>query len=279
MELRLTPPDDDLSGSRVRTSSIPDLVMALAALGVLGAAGYLARSAFLDPSLLEAIIKLPFALLFGLIFFAIAVSAFGSFRNSLKPTNWRAHVARDAVFLNLRSYRNAHFGGEDPTVVRVELKEVAFVRKVTEQWIDPCSTKRRLRRQSFVEIHLVHTDTAALADAVHRERTREAPTIKRFGIESSTKHHDTPVFVHAPDIVRATWHRGLFRELGKRVKTEESHFVDLNKEIDESSPEERAFALALRGQRMAALRIGEKELGFSGEEARAWLEELRRDAA
>ena len=268
--------DPDPSALTFRYSPVADLVMALLMSVLFVAGGYgIVRLAGELSIPFRVVLALPF-LLTMVILFVVAATMFGSFRSSLKPTNWFARVTPERLLLNLRSYRNAHFGGDDETVVSLGLDEVRAMRKVTETRSERRQKSTVIRNLATIELQLKNAETEALGAALQRERQREVPATKALGGTSRTKHHHSPVTVTEPGIVRIEWNAGLFAALSKYVSVDSEVRIDFDEAFPE--PESRARALELRGERLSALRLA-RELGMKKDEALRWLAgEERRSA-
>lgn len=65
------------------------------------------------------------------------------------------------------------------------------------------------------------------------------------------------------------WHRGLFRALSGRVAVAAPREIDLDTEFARLTLDEHAVALAMRGQRVSAIRLLCAEGDFDRD--RAWL--------
>jgi hypothetical protein len=223
------------------------------------------------------IVVLPIALVGGLLLGIVAASMGGAFRASLRPTNWFARLGREAVQLHLRSYRNAHFDGDAPTILELPYAEVGSVAKVVETRTERREDGDVTRRVAYVELRLRHDDTAALESALRAERHRVAPLERGLVGSSRTKHHHYPVTVEAPGRVRVEWSRALLEALAQRLPLDPEERVDLDERYPVDDPESRALAFARRGERVAAVRVLTAHLQMDPAEARVWLAE--RDAA
>ena len=279
MHLSQEPPDLRPGAGQVfRSSGVPELVAALVTLGLLAAGAWgVTRSGGLP---WVAWIGLGPMILLGVpLLLTLAVTFFESFAASRRPTNWLACLRRDGLFLNLRSFRNGHFTGSDPTVVFLPLREIAGRRSVVETHTEQ-GTRREVRgRQRWLELELhAGIDTDELEIACYLERTREAPETVRLGLRSRTKHHDVPVYVPESGRVRVRWHRGLVQALAGRVEERPALEVDLDRSLEDLPVEERAREFLRRGQRMAAVRVLRAD-GRPLSEASDWVDAEQRRAA
>ena len=219
----------------------------------------------------------PFLLVSGLIVPLILGALARAFSASLRTSNWILRVARDGVFLNLRSYLNHHFGGDDPTVAFLAWSEIGGMRKVIERHTSKEGRKRRVTVMRWLEFEVTGIDLGQLAAAIDHERRREAPQTSFLGIRLRTKHHHVPVLVVGPDRVRVEWMGGMLSALEMDVKTLPAEKLDLD--LQAGSAEDLVRALALRGQRLDAVRAARTELGLDSRTAKDFVDELRNDAA
>jgi len=198
---------------------------------------------------------------------------------AMLPSNWLMRVSRSWLLLNLRSYQNAHFPGDGPTVVRLAWSEVARARKVVER-----STRRgqrgqeTLERKSWLELELAGGDTRELERLVASERERPGPERSFLGIRGRARSNHVPVFVERPGVLRIDWVGGdPLRVLGQHVEVGPRLTLDLDRQPGDLDA--RLRALLARGNRVAALELVRNELGLSLTEARQRVEELEHRAA
>ncbi len=139
-----------------------------------------------------AVISLPgvVALFFGVLAVRSAWPAF-------KPSNWLAMQTDHGVYINLRSYLNAHLPDDTHQVAFIPAEEIAAVSKVYEKRLVPTRRGDHPHHYAHIDLILQHQDTAALESALRAER-RE-PALR------GRKHHEYPVRVPVPGVVRLTW--------------------------------------------------------------------------
>lgn len=254
-----------------RHNVLGDLVMALLFGACLLGMGYgLMRISAGLPPLLWIVVG-PVAFVTGLLLALVASTGLRAFLAGHKPSNWHARVGPNGLHLNLRSYRNAHFGGDTPTVVFFPFGEIERIARVTEARVEKRGSKTTQIRSRWIELELAGVDTQALAAAVAAERNREAPAEKGWIASARTKHHHVPVLCPGPERVLVEWHNGLFRALSGRVAAASPREIDLDTEFAGLLLEERAAALAMRGQRISAIRVLCAEGDYDRDSARAWL--------
>ena len=268
------PPLNPQNGKLFRNSPVPELLASLACFGFVIGGGYALVQMWNDLPWPFWLVLGPIALISGPLMLLIACAMFGSFRSSLKPTNWYAFVDEEGVYLNLRSYKNAHFDENDKTIAHLTHAEIESVGKVNEKRVDRFGDSDRIQNTKTIALTLTG-DTAELAEACQAERSRKAPTTKRFGIESSTKHHAVTVFVPEPGDVRIQWNADLFAALTAHTAVAPERNVDLDDKLKDQDVEQRIRQLALRGERMAAVELASKELGLDKKAAKEYV----RDAA
>jgi hypothetical protein len=198
---------------------------------------------------------------------------------AMLPSNWLMRVSPAGLVLNLRSYQNAHFPNDGPTVVHFPWAELRCARKVIER-----STRRgrggatTLERKCWIELEVAGVETAALERLVAAERTRHGPERTFLGVRGRSRSNHVPVFVDRPGVLRVDWlGRGALRALGNHIPIGRQHTLDLDKQPGDV--EARLRALLARGNRMAAHELARTELGLSLTEARGRVEELERKAA
>jgi len=192
----------------------------------------------------------------------------GAFVASLSEANWFLGVARDGLYLNVRSYLNAVANDPTPTVVFVPFSEIASACKVTERWDVQRSGESTTQFSAWLELVLADVDTAPLARALEAEVARVPPERSFLGVRVRTKVLDRPVFVEQPGIVRVRWKRGVLSALEGRVRIEP-------KRKSRFGPDEaRIPDLVRRGDRMAAIAAARSRGARSLAEARRIVEEV-----
>lgn len=218
----------------------------------------------------------PLALLGGglllLVVHALAQVAARSFRAS----NWLLAVSPAGLVLNLRSYQNAHFESDGPTVLRLAWSEVRCAREVRDVTPRRDGDATELTRR-WLEIELAGVDTDPIEALVRAERERPAPETRSLGVRSRTRFGHVPAFVAAPGLVRTDWlGRRVLAALGAHVSLEERRSLAHQPGLE---VERRLADLVRRGDRLAAIDLARRELGLSLTEARARVRDLDRAAA
>lgn len=221
----------------------------------------------------------PLLALVGGLFLLISGALFSSFLASLRATNWLVILEHRRLHLNLRSYRNAHFGGDHPTILVLEDSEIESVARHTELRTREGSDGPERTRSRWIELRLKGVDTDAIAEACRVERSAPAPKRRFAGVESSTKHHHVTVCVPGPGRVWVEDLRGLHAGLLDRFPAGEDGRTDLDETQADLPLEERALALLARGDRIDAFRLAERELELSKHEAKEWVLDMESRAA
>jgi hypothetical protein len=249
-------------------------ILAWVVAGVAFAAGFafLVRTA--APSLhgIAWVVASPLFFACGVALLVAIRAGVGAFRASLREANWILGVARDGVYLNVRSYLNAVPNDPTPTVAFVAFSEIASACKVVERWDLDRGDESTTRLDAFLELALAGVDTAPLAEAVRAEAARVPPERSFLGVRVRTKVLDRPVFVAEPGIVRVRWKRGLLAALEGRVRIEPPRKARMG-----SGPG-RVLDLVRRGDRLAAIAAARSEGARSLAEARSLVEEVERGA-
>jgi len=201
-------------------------------------------------------------------------------RASFQPSNWLLAVTPEALFVQVRSYQNAHFPHDAPTVVRFPMSEVAAVRRVRED----SSREDSSRQTSWLEIELARTgsaisDTTRLKALCEAERERRAPEKHGRFMSSRWRSNHVPVFVPSAGCVRVEWLGArTLRELGRHVTVGDARRVNLD-DASTADITTRLRQLCERGDRMAACELARRELRISLTEARDLVESAARKAA
>jgi len=216
-------------------------------------------------------------LLFGGLLYLVCLHATGQVvLRALSPGNWLVRVSPAGLAIKLRSYQNAHFPRDVPTVARFAWSELARARKVTEV-LESIPREGSVRR-AWIELELRGSDAAELARALREERERPAPEGSFLGVKGRTRFGHVPVFVARAGVVRIEWlGRAALRALEAYLPIEEPRALDLAR--GHATLDARLTVLCARGERMEAIAIVRHELGLSLTDARAHVERLAHAAA
>ncbi len=255
-----------------RASSAAILAWVLAGIGAAAGFALVVRGAGRSVHGLEWIVVGPLFFLCGSVLLLLVRGGIGAFAASLRETNWTLGVARDGVYLNVRSYLNAVANDPSPTVAFVPFSEIASARKVVERWDLQGRRERTTRWDAFLELSIAGADTTPLDEAVRAEAARPAPERSFLGVRVRTKVLDRPVFVDAPGIVRVRWKRGMLSALEGRVRIEGKRKVRMG------SGSDLVPDLVRRGDRLAAIAAVRAQGAKNLAEARSLVEEVERRA-
>lgn len=218
----------------------------------------------------------PILLLVGLVYAVALQGAAQSARRAFLDSNWLLRVSAAGLTLNLRSFQNAHFPKDGPTVVRIPWHEIACVREARD--VTPRKGRGASHQSSrWLELELVGVDTTALERLITAERERKGPESKTLGVTSSGRFGHVPVFVSSPGVVRTDWLGArMLHALGAHARLEERRSFELGAGI---GAEARIEALLKRGDRLAAIELARRELGLALVDARAHVQSLARRIA
>jgi hypothetical protein len=265
----------DLIVRHGRTGAIATLLFLLAGLGFMAA---LAPAAFEALPWFAWLALGPIAALAGLLLLisihALALVVVRSFSRA----NWLARVGPHTFDVNLRSFQNAHFPEDAPTVLRLEFGEIARVRRVLERWEDR-SGKRPIQRScAWLELQLRAGDVEALREALRRERDRPAPETRFLGVTSRTRFRHVTAMVTDADRIRVLdASRALRAALARHVEFGADLRVDLDgdRTLDLDA---RVRARIARGDVLGATALVRVEMGVTTREARTFVQSLREAA-
>ena len=206
-----------------------------------------------------------------------------------RKSNWILRSDGLHVWVNLRSFRNAHFL-EVETVVCLDVGEIDQARVYRERYTTPGSPGQSTAVKSRVEsIDLVIADdqTDAVADAIQEERRRRPPPKSCLGLCKVTSFaKDYPISVPEPGVIRITWRgRGdhvapraavVVEQLTGRLTVDQS--VERRwpnwKKLTEDELDELIKTLARSGDTISAAKLLSRRRGISLTEAKRQVEEI-----
>jgi hypothetical protein len=264
-----------------REARLPGLAVALGLLG-LSIAGVVALVKASEEGPLESAVAV---VLFGIIALVCGVAAlcYGSMaRAAFGEANWILRYGPDGVLIKFRSYLNAHFPDDEPTVVWISTQEIDSVRKRTEVHSAPRhDDPSRRMRNVLIDLRLRSLDTDALHEAIEREKRAEPP---RSGLVSSKAIH-VPVWVPERGVIRLAW-RGAggwitpnadraLEILSRTLRVEDPQ----GRKTDWRTPRGRdldahILELCERGETIDALAIVQRRYGMNLSQARRFIDEL-----
>jgi hypothetical protein len=217
----------------------------------------------------------PVLALGGALYALVLVSTLQSAWRGLGRANWLLRLSPAGLVLNLRSYQNAHFPQDGPTIARFAWPEVARAREVRE--LAARTEQETSVTTRWLQLELAGVDTAPLEALVRAERERPGPARSFLGLTSRARSGHVPVWVTAPGVLRCSWPgRAALRAIEPNVSCAEPLVLAPDAEPD---VERRLTELVRRGERLRAIAHARAELGLSTSEARSRIDELARRAA
>lgn len=224
----------------------------------------------------------PLVLLGAALYLLCLQAALQVVQRALLPSNWLMRVSSAGLVLKLRSFQNAHFPEDGPTVVRFAWGELVAARRLVER-VQSLGGRRADARKPWLELELRSgVDSDALARLLDHERERPAPQASFLGVTSRARFGHVPVFVAGPGLVRVEWlGRGMLRALEPHLAIGAAREAALGKAADGGTTDldTRLRELCLRGEHLSATALARTELGLSLLEAKTHVERLARAAA
>jgi hypothetical protein len=225
------------------------------------------------------ILGTPPALLGSLVWLLVLQTASHGVQAGLLATNWVLRVSASGIGVQLRSYRNAHFRKDVPTVLWLGTREILCARRVTESGWIANERGRTLVHKSWLELELRDVACAPLEQRLAEERAEQGPQIRVLGIRTRTRFDEQPVFLARPGVLRVEWlGRGMLEALREVVAVAEDIELDLDQALG-TELEPRVRALCARGMQFSAYELLRRERGLSLPAAKRHVEELARKAA
>jgi hypothetical protein len=127
-----------------------------------------------------------------------------------RATNWLLRIGTDAVWINLRSYRDREFVPDASSIVRLDYTEIASVGRHTESYTTPskpASNASTVWRDKFLEIELTHDQTEELKAVLNNLRFPPAPAQPHSG-QMRARGCVSPVWFVNPSLLRIAWTSG-----------------------------------------------------------------------
>lgn len=218
-------------------------------------------------------------LLLALLLGALVLHGTAEFaRNAWRKSAWSARTAWDGVYLNLRSWQNAHFPDDGPTIAFLPWSEIASASKLVEH-VDRGTARRAPPARRWVALQLAGVDTRELDALLRAEAARPGPERSFLGLPSRGRYHHTPVIVTQDGVVQVEWlGRGFLQELARRITT--SAVPRVARIADAARPlEDRIAELVQRGDPLTAVELARREGGLSLLEAKELVDACGRRAA
>src|SRR5258706_9972019 len=221
----------------------------------------------------------PLVLMGFLLWLLVLQTASHAAQSGLLATNWVLRVSSAGIGVQLRSFRNAHFPKDVPTVLWLDPREVARARRVSETGWIASSKGKQLVRSSWLELELQGVDSAPIEKRLAEERAEQGPQFRVLGIKTRSRFNDSPAFFARPGVLRVEWlGQGMLDALRELVEIAPDVKVDLDQALG-TELEPRVRAYCDRGWQIAAHRLVQRERGLSWVEAKKFVEELARKAA
>jgi hypothetical protein len=205
---------------------------------------------------------------------------------SWRSSNWVLRIARDGLWINLRSYLNYEFSPAR-TVAFVPNDEIAHARELTVKRVERNNGRTMAWTDRFLELELAGVSTEELRCQLAAELGRHVSRSYLAGLVTSrSRHGHVPVTVPDSNVIRIAWRgrydwvspslRRTLEELRPRVRIGEStcaDFTDLhaltNDEVDRLTRQ-----LVESGDKLGAIKLLTHRRGCSTTEARQLVEEL-----
>jgi hypothetical protein len=210
----------------------------------------------------------------------------GMLVKTLRSSNWVLRIARDGLWLNLRSYLNHEFSPAK-TIAFLPYEEIAFAREHCVKRCEKNHGRTMAWTDRFLELELVGVSTEELREELTAERNRHVTRTHLGGLVTSrSRHGHVPVTAPQVNLIRIAW-RGRYdlvtpslqrtlSELRPRVRIGEptrADFTELhtltNSEIDELTRQ-----LVESGDKLGAIKLLSDRRGCSTTDARQFVDEL-----
>ena len=134
-----------------------------------------------------------------------------------RATNWLMRIGTGGLWINLCSYRERDVVPDAPSVVRLDYAEIASVRQYSESYTTPQVSTRVMDqvyagagdhstawRDKFLEIELIHDQTAELKAALNNLRFPPAPA-EPMSRPVRVRGRISPVWLVNPSVLRIAW--------------------------------------------------------------------------
>jgi hypothetical protein len=198
-----------------------------------------------------------------------------------RKSNWGFAVDRDCVWINLRSYRNAHLP-EAPTVVRINFDEIQSASLCYESYTVPGggsgSTGTSMNGKfDCLQLKSSRDHTDALTEALKQEFGRPGASRRFLGFVTVTsKAMGSLVSVPEPGTIRILWRGGqgiymmpsasdVIEMLADKVRIDDSVEKDYTDWCDIEGAELKHLIrdLALSGDTISAVRLLSRRTGLT----------------
>ena len=210
----------------------------------------------------------------------------GIFVKCWRPSNWLLRIARDGLWINLRSYLNYELPPAK-TVVFLPYDEIAYAREHAAKLAEKNRGRTMTWTDRFLELEIVGVSTDELCSELAAELRRQVTRTHLGGLATSrSRHGHAPVTVHDSHVIRIAWRgrydwvspslRRTLGELRSRVRIGEPTRADLtdlhaltSKEVDKLT-----LQLVESGDKLGAIKLLTDRRGCSTTEAHQLVEDL-----
>lgn len=216
----------------------------------------------------------------------------GSWAKRGRPENWVLAINPNGIWINFRDCEYADVEPGD-TVLFVPYEEVLAARKTVHRYKVPGSDGDVSHKDIYLDLQVLSPDVERLRAALQAERQRSTPTKKYLGGVigvSAGKIKRQPIDMIGEDLLRVKFAAGDFGLLPRlrKVLPELTKYIAIEGEERQTSNDteemsDAEFAdlvrkLVVEGRQMDATKMVKDRTGKSLAEARAFLEELSRQA-
>ncbi|MCZ6603888.1 MAG: hypothetical protein O7A03_01955 [Alphaproteobacteria bacterium] len=213
------------------------------------------------------------AAILALILVRIAKIALGMFFASSMALGWRLRWTADGLFIRFRSYLNNNFSSDTPTVVRLESREVAWLKSRTDTPTTPGTDSGWIRRgHGWLEVSLRRVDLDPLERALAVEANLRSPKGGRamdFPLKL-TPHGTLRVQLDRPK--RAAEALAKYFPVGLSGTKDDKAF----EEMSEAECEDHIVDLLQAGDIMGAVKTARRVYGMSLADAQSFIKDLQR---
>lgn len=213
----------------------------------------------------------------------------------LRSSNWLLWIRRDGLWINFRSYQDAHAPDDAPAVVHVPFSEIKNIQPLVESYTTPSGDRGSSvhRREESLLIHLKDNDAGALREALAAERSRKPAERTVLGfIHIASKATHFPVSVSEPSMIRLAWRGSQGNCVSPNLKRVLEHVDQVANariaiatepqrqdlpswdEMDEAQLDELIRRHVESGDRIEAIRLLVRRKGYSTTEAHRRIEAL-----
>lgn len=219
------------------------------------------------------------AVLFLLIPFVIRTN----FLPSLKPTNWVLKIQGDQLLIMLRNFRNPHSVDDEPIVFQIATTDIQSVGEQTRRVSMPSNEGgRTVWKERRLEFRLHRSVPEQFRKALDAERRRRPPAV---GMVRQKYYHPSPVSCDEQTI-RILWNGrsevvtpslskalAVLSTMIQRHETLASESVSADCMTD-AELDDLIIQLCLSGARIEAIRILQREKGYTLTKATRFVDEL-----